>query len=726
MEALGAGSLALCLMAAPAVAGSELPAFPGAEGFGASTPGGRAGRAVLVTSLEDSGPGSFRAAVAAKGPRTVVFRVGGLVTLRSRVVIEEPFLTIAGQTAPGDGICFRGQAVEIRTHDVVVRHLRFRPGDVSGAEVDGLSLGGGARRVILDHCSAGWSVDESLSLAGDAADVTVQWCLIAEALNRSVHRKGPHGYGSLMRASGGVTLHHDLWAHNVARNPRLGDDYGRPPWPLFDVRNNVIYDYGAMASGLTGDHLRANYVANYVRPGPASDTRRGVVVLTPDADVGFHVTGNLAEGRPDVSADNTLLFERGNAGGRRRLALFEEPFAAPPVRTTDAVQSLQEVLTDVGATRPRRDPVDARVLREVQARGGRTIDSQQDVGGWPVYASGTAPADADADGMPDEWERAHGLDPADLADGPRLSRDGYTNLEVYLNELAGDPPAPAEGRVIPIWPEGVPDAKPGGGEERIEDGRVYNVQLPTLTFFPAPAAIATGAAVIVCPGGGYARLAVAKEGTQLTRRLTALGVSAFVLKYRLAEYGHPAPLRDVLRALRLVRSRAAELGVRPDRIGVLGSSAGGHLAAAAGTLFAAPEGRTGAALDSVSARPDFVALLYPVITMRDPHAHAGSRRNLLGESPLPALVQRLSLETQVTRDTPPVFIVHTAEDRSVPVENSLLFYEALRQAGVPVEMHLYEKGPHGFGTATGLGPTSEWPLRFEEWLRSHGWLEAAR
>ncbi len=467
-EVLRAGSLALCLMAAPAAARSELPAFPGAEGFGASTPGGRAGRVVLVTSLADSGPGSFREAVAAKGPRTVVFRVGGLVTLRSSVVIREPFLTIAGQTAPGDGVCFRGHTVEIRTHDVVVRHLRFRPGDLSGAEVDGLSVGGGSRRVILDHCSTGWSVDESLSLAGDAADLTVQWCLIAEALNRSVHHKGPHGYGSLMRANGGVTLHHDLWAHNAARNPRLGDDYGRPPWPLFDVRNNVIYDYGAIASGMTGDRLRANYVANYVRPGPGSDTRRGVVVLTDSADVSFHVAGNVVEGRPDESADNHLLFDRPLAGGHRRLALFEEPFTAPPVRTTDAVQALQEVLAGVGASRPRRDQVDARVVHEVQARGGRIIDSQQDVGGWPAYASGPAPADADGDGMPDGWERAHGLDPADPEDGPRAGRDGYTNLEAYLNELAGEPPAPTEGTVIPIWPEGVPDAKPGGGEERME------------------------------------------------------------------------------------------------------------------------------------------------------------------------------------------------------------------------------------------------------------------
>ncbi|MGE0454038.1 MAG: alpha/beta hydrolase [Vicinamibacteria bacterium] len=277
--------------------------------------------------------------------------------------------------------------------------------------------------------------------------------------------------------------------------------------------------------------------------------------------------------------------------------------------------------------------------------------------------------------------------------------------------------------VIPLWPEGVPDAKPDGGQERLEDGRIYNVQVPTLTYFPADAAKANGTAVIVCPGGGYVRLAIAKEGGAFGQRLNAAGVAVFVLKYRLKEYGHPAPLRDVLRAVRLLRSRAADYGLRPDRIGVMGSSAGGHVAATAATLFDAPEGRTGAALDAVSARPDFAALLYPVITMAPPFVHRGSLGALLGENPTPELIARLSLENQVTRDTPPVFLVHTAEDVSVPIENSLSFFQALRRHGVPAEMHLYEKGPHGFGTQAGLGTTSEWPVRFEEWLRARGLLD---
>lgn len=289
--------------------------------------------------------------------------------------------------------------------------------------------------------------------------------------------------------------------------------------------------------------------------------------------------------------------------------------------------------------------------------------------------------------------------------------------------LASGVGAANDARVIALWPEGVPNARANGGAERFEDGRVYNVQVPTLTFFPAPAGSANGTAVIICPGGGYVRLAMEKEGSELTRMLNRLGISAFVLKYRLQEYGHPAPLQDVLRAVRLVRSQAKELGIREDRIGVMGSSAGGHLAATAATLYDAPEGRTGSPLDAVSARPTFIALLYPVITMKDPFVHRGSRRALLGENPSAEALDRLSMELQVTKDTPPAFLVHTGEDVSVPLENSLLFFQALRKFRIDSEMHLYEKGPHGFGTRPGLGPTSDWPKRWEDWMRAHGWLD---
>jgi acetyl esterase/lipase len=278
-------------------------------------------------------------------------------------------------------------------------------------------------------------------------------------------------------------------------------------------------------------------------------------------------------------------------------------------------------------------------------------------------------------------------------------------------------------QLVPIWPEGVPDRRPDAGPERIENDRVHNVHDPTLAWYPPPAGTATRTGVVVCPGGGYALLAVNNEASGVTHFLTGIGVTAFVLKYRLREYGHPAPLRDVLRAIRLVRSRAAEFGLRADRIGVMGSSAGGHLAACAATLFDDPDGRTGAPLDAVPARPDFAVLQYPVITLDPPFAHAGSRRALVGAHPSDALVAKLSVHRQVTAATPPCFVMHTAEDAAVPIENSLLFYEALRRAGVSAEAHFYEKGPHGFGTREGLGTTSLWMGRWADWMRANGWLE---
>jgi beta-xylosidase/pectate lyase len=432
-----------------------LPAFPGAEGFGALTPGGRGGRVFVVSNLGDAGPGSFREAVTARGPRIVVFAVGGLITLQSPITIEEPFLTVAGQTAPGDGICIRGHVVSVKTHDVVVRYLRFRLGDLQEAEEDSFDIVGDAHDVIVDHCSATWSVDENLSPSGGIRNITVQWCLVAEALNQSVHSKGAHGYGSLARASGGVTLHHNLWAHNLARNPRLGDNYGKPPFPVFDVRNNVIYDYGEMASGMTGDRLSVNYVNNYVRPGPSSDRARGIIVFTDTAEAGYFVQGNVVEGHDDWTADNAKLFDRVERDGKRLVTVAPAPFEAPAVKTTSAQQALADVLAGVGAVLPRRDAVDARIVQSVERRQGAIIDSQAQVGGWPEYRAGQAPIDRDRDGMPDSWERTHGLNPLDGADASRLKGPaGYTNIEVYLNELAARTPGPSAA------PQAVPAAPP--------------------------------------------------------------------------------------------------------------------------------------------------------------------------------------------------------------------------------------------------------------------------
>jgi acetyl esterase/lipase len=289
--------------------------------------------------------------------------------------------------------------------------------------------------------------------------------------------------------------------------------------------------------------------------------------------------------------------------------------------------------------------------------------------------------------------------------------------------------------VIPLWPEGVPAAVrpdapaatgPLGPEKLEEGGRIANVSVPTLTVYWPAVDRPNGTAVIVCPGGGYGMLSNDREGVQYAQWLSHLGVTCFILKSRLKEYGHPAPLQDVLRALRTVRSRAAEFKINPDRLGVIGSSAGGHLAASAGTLFNHPDGKTGAALDAISGRPDFLILMYPVISMVDGVAHAGSRENLLGKNRPPELLALASLENQVTAATPPTLLIHTQADASVPIENSLRFFSALTRAKVPAEFYAFERGSHGMGLKPEFGTASDWPKRAEEWLRNRGLLEAVK
>jgi acetyl esterase/lipase len=266
-----------------------------------------------------------------------------------------------------------------------------------------------------------------------------------------------------------------------------------------------------------------------------------------------------------------------------------------------------------------------------------------------------------------------------------------------------------------LWPEGAPGAV---GTEDADKPAIF-VYLP-------PEGRATGAGVVVCPGGGYGHLAMDHEGDQVGRWLNSFGVAAFVLRYRIApRYGHPAPLQDAQRAIRTVRARAGEWGVAPDRIGIWGFSAGGHLASTAGTRF---DGGNAVAADPVerqSSRPDFLILAYPVIAFGSEYAHGGSMRNLLGENPDPKLVESYSTDKQVTPRTPPTFLFHTDEDKGVPPENSVLFYLALRKAGVPAEMHIFERGPHGVGLAPLDQTLSAWSGRLADWLRSRGLLTRA-
>lgn len=266
-----------------------------------------------------------------------------------------------------------------------------------------------------------------------------------------------------------------------------------------------------------------------------------------------------------------------------------------------------------------------------------------------------------------------------------------------------------------LWPDGAPNAVGSDAVDR-----------PKITPYLAPVS-GNGAAVIVIPGGGYAVVAADHEGKAVAEWLNTLGVSAFVLQYRLGpRYHHPAPMQDVQRAIRIVRSRAAEWHLDPTRIGVLGFSAGGHLAATAATHFEAGIDSAANPIDRVSSRPDFAILAYPVITMRHPFTHGGSRTNLLGDKPSARMVDSLSNERQVTSRTPPTFIFHTADDDVVPVENAQMFSDALRHAKVPVELHVFEHGAHGVGLAPGNPVLSQWPALAAAWMRARNILVTVR
>ncbi len=278
-------------------------------------------------------------------------------------------------------------------------------------------------------------------------------------------------------------------------------------------------------------------------------------------------------------------------------------------------------------------------------------------------------------------------------------------------------PGPAaEPITIPLWPDGVPGAKGIGSEETYSEGRISHVHEPTIAVHLPPEDKSTGTAVVIAPGGGYGILAIDKEGHDVARWLNSLGVAGIVLKYRLGDYGHPAPLQDAQRALSTVRSRAAEWNIDPRRIGIMGFSAGGHLASTAGTHFHSGDSGAENPIDWAGNRPDFMILIYPVISMQEGLTHQGSRKNLMGEDPDKQLVEYLSNELQVTPETPPTFLVHADDDKAVLAENSVSFYLALRKAGVPAEMHIYEEGGHGFGLGVRGGSVTSWPGRCADWL----------
>ncbi len=436
-------------------------AFPGAEGFGKYTTGGRGGKVFIVSNLNDKGAGSFREAAEKKGKRIIVFTISGTIHLETKLSIKGD-VTIAGQSAPGDGICLADNSVQLGGDNIIVRYLRFRMGDKfqKGGMVDGNggddAFGGTHRNnIMIDHCSMSWSTDEVFSVYGGDS-TTLQWNLIAEPLNYSYHFETGdtdyehHGYGAIWGGKHS-SFHHNLFADCNSRNPRF-DGIRNIPEENCDFRNNVLYNWGhnTMYAGEGGSY---NIVNNYYKYGPStSNSVRSRIAnpwsKPPKIDFGkWYVDGNYVDGDKNVTEDNWkgVVLEKGTSNDIDKVKLTA-PFPVLTGKTETATDAYNSVLTSVGCNFPARDTMDIRILRNVVERTGRMIDVQggyphgteyeKTVNAWPSLESLPAPKDSDGDGMPDDWEKKNGLNPNDASDASDYKLDKfYTNIEVYINSL---------------------------------------------------------------------------------------------------------------------------------------------------------------------------------------------------------------------------------------------------------------------------------------------------
>ena len=487
--------LPLLALALTLHANDQLPAFPGAEGFGMYATGGRGGEVIHVTTLEDgTQKGTFRYACTQSKVRTIVFDVSGTIRLKSELRLNKDNVTIAGQTAPGDGICIADYPFIVAANNVVIRYLRFRLGNealkTNNTAHEGDGLGGmDKKNIIIDHCSVSWSIDECLSVYG-MENLTVQWCIASQSLRASGHSKGNHGYGGNWGGAG-ASYHHNLMAHHDSRVPRLGPRPSTQTREQMDLRNNVFYNWcGNGCYG--GEGMNVNIVNNYYKPGPGT-AKRSTTIQQRIASINirtteytkhgtaspnqwdvmwhvwgkFYVNGNVNSKHSNVTLDNwtygiyNQIDANGNDGTYTQLTKdtmrLSQPVVFHQVTTHSAEQAYERVLDYAGASL-HRDWVDQLMVSDTRqgvasftgkANGDNPgiIDSQEDNRPadapadwqpWPVLNSDPCPTDTDQDGMPDEWENANGLNPNDKADGACDSGNGYTNLEVYMNSLVAD------------------------------------------------------------------------------------------------------------------------------------------------------------------------------------------------------------------------------------------------------------------------------------------------
>ncbi|WP_416441866.1 pectate lyase [Phnomibacter sp. MR] len=449
----------VCVVAATSVA--QVPAFPGADGFGKYASGGRGGEVVFVTNTQDSGKGSFRWALEQfpGEPLTILFRVSGIIELQSKIQIKRSNLTIAGQSAPGDGICFKDQSLILNgasskgNHgNIIIRFIRSRPGGTLKTGLYGFDMEN-CHDVIIDHCSFSWANEECAAMY-DTKNTTVQWCVVSEGLYHAGHMKGNRSFGGVW---GGqfASFHHNLFAHLNNRAIRFNGARAHDTLAIIDYRNNVVYNWGnanACYGGevnIAGGVSQVNIANNYYKPGPATPEDRKFIHASYQAENSkgtgeWFVAGNIMLGDKYLTKKNERGIDLKEAGYPKG-AIADKPFPIRiPLPDESAEVAYERVLKNAGASFPKRDAVDARVIQETatgtaMGKGvfGKPgiIDHPLVVGGWPVYASTAAPADTDNDGMPDAWEIAQGLNANNAADRNQLHASGYTMLEMYLNEL---------------------------------------------------------------------------------------------------------------------------------------------------------------------------------------------------------------------------------------------------------------------------------------------------
>ena len=458
---------------------ADVPAFPGAEGGGKFSFGGRGGKVFVVTNLNDEGPGSFRWAVEQGGARIVVFNVAGIIRIKTPVIIRAPYISIEGQSAPGDGVCIAGESVWINTHDVIIRFMRFRRGETWVGRRDDAIGGNPIGNIMIDHVSASWGLDENMSMyrhmyndsTGKTAEdklgtvnITIQNSIFGEALDT-----WNHAFGSTLGGEN-CTFMRNLWANNAGRNPSVG-------WNgIFNFVNNVVFNW--VHRSVDGGDYRAQYniINNYFKPGPATprDNNVGHRILKPESGRSkldhhvygrCYVNGNIMEGYPEVTKDNwnggVQIEELPDAGKFTAYMKWDKPLPMPQITIMSAEESKNYVLANAGATLPKRDAVDTRIVKQVttgkidfdpnvplpstQFKHRRLpIDSYKigiitdpvQAGGYPEY-KGAPYKDSDKDGMPDDWEKKNGLNPNSAADASQYAKNksGYTNIEEYLNNI---------------------------------------------------------------------------------------------------------------------------------------------------------------------------------------------------------------------------------------------------------------------------------------------------